>query len=70
MLAKILPRNVGTTERILRVLFGLVLLSLVFVGPRTAWGYLGLLPLLTGLSGTCPLYALLDISTNRSVRRA
>ena len=70
MLAKILPRNVGTTDRVLRVLFGLVLLSLVFFGPHTVWGWLGLVPLLTGLFGTCPIYALLGISTARRMHRA
>ena len=70
MLDKILPRNVGTTDRVLRVLFGLVLLSLVFYGPHTAWGWLGLVPLLTGLFGTCPIYALLGMSTNRQMHRA
>jgi hypothetical protein len=70
MLDKILPRNVGTTDRVLRVLFGLVLLSLVFFGPQTAWGWLGLVPLLTGLFGTCPIYALLGISTARRMHRA
>jgi hypothetical protein len=63
MLARILPRNEGTTDRVLRVLFGLVLLALVFVGPRTPWGYLGLLPLVTGLVGSCPTYRLFGIST-------
>ena len=70
MLDKILPRNVGTTDRVLRVLFGLVLLSLVFFGPHTVWGWLGLVPLLTGLFGTCPIYALLGISTARRMHRA
>ena len=50
-------------ERLLRVLFGLGILSLVFIGPKTAWGWLGLLPVLTGVSGLCPLYTVLGIST-------
>jgi len=57
--------NEGPLDRILRVIVGLVVLSLVFVGPKTAWGYLGVIPLLTGLVGFCPLYALLRISTRR-----
>lgn len=56
-------KNVGTVDRVLRVIVGLVLLSLVFVGPRTAWGWIGVVPLLTGLSGFCPLYPLLGMST-------
>jgi Inner membrane protein YgaP-like, transmembrane domain len=50
-------------ERVLRVVVGLGLLSLVFVGPKTSWGWIGLLPLLTGATGLCPLYTILDIST-------
>ena len=50
-------------ERVIRVIAGLVLLSLVFVGPRTPWGWIGIIPILTGLSGLCPLYTMLGIST-------
>lgn len=50
-------------ERVLRVLLGLAILSLVFFGPKTAWGWIGLLPILTGATGLCPLYTLLGIST-------
>ena len=50
-------------ERVVRVLVGLALLSLVFIGPQTAWGWIGILPILTGASGRCPLYTLLGIST-------
>jgi hypothetical protein len=50
-------------ERIIRVLLGLALLSLVFIGPKTPWGWLGIILILTGASGLCPLYTLLGIST-------
>ena len=60
--------NVGTIDRFVRVLFGLVLLSLVFVGPQTPWGWIGVVPLLTGLFSSCPLYTLLGLST-RPVKR-
>jgi hypothetical protein len=50
-------------ERVIRVVIGLVGISLVFVGPKTAWGWFGLIPLLTGATGLCPLYTLLGIST-------
>ena len=50
-------------ERVIRVIVGLGILSLVFVGPKTPWGWLGIMPLLTGLSGRCPLYTVLGIST-------
>ena len=55
--------NEGTLDRVLRVVVGAGILSLAFVGPQTPWGYLGLVPLITGLVGYCPAYALLGIST-------
>lgn len=56
-------RNEHDLDRAARVLLGLGLLALVFVGPRTPWGFLGLIPLVTGLAGTCPLYSILGLST-------
>lgn len=56
-------RNEGSIDRILRVVFGLALLSLIFIGPKTMWGLVGLIPLLTGLAGYCPLYRVLGFST-------
>lgn len=50
-------------ERVLRVLVGLGAISLVFVGPKSPWGWLGVIPVLTGATGLCPLYTLLGIST-------
>ena len=58
-----LPRNEGTVDRVLRVLLGIGLLSIVFVGPQTPWGWIGLVPLVTGLVGSCPLYTLLGLRT-------
>jgi len=55
--------NEGGLDRVLRVIVGLGVLSLAFVGPQTPWAYLGAIPLLTGLVGFCPLYALLGINT-------
>lgn len=55
--------NEGTTDRIVRVITGLVILSLAFIGPKTAWGYVGLIPIATGLVGYCPAYSLLGINT-------
>jgi hypothetical protein len=62
-MSKILPRNEHQIERALRVVAGLALLSLVFVGPHTLWGLLGLVPLATGLIGSCPIYTVLGFST-------
>lgn len=58
-----MARNEGTLDRALRVILGLVLIALVFVGPQTPWGWIGLMPLLTGLVGMCPLYSVLGINT-------
>jgi hypothetical protein len=63
MLDSILPRNEGTADRAIRIIVGLALLSLVFVGPRTPWGWVGLLPLVTGLVGRCPAYRLFGVDT-------
>ena len=63
MMNQQLHQNVGTYDRVLRVVLGLVLLTIAFVGPQTMWGYLGIIPLVTGLIGTCPLYMMLGIST-------
>ena len=55
--------NEGGLDRILRILVGLAVLSLVFVGPKTPWAYLGLVPLITGLVGVCPLYTILGLNS-------
>lgn len=65
MMTRIFPRNEHTLERVARIGLGLLLLGLTVVGPRTAWGFLGLVPLATGLLGSCPLYTLLGVSTCR-----
>ncbi len=63
MSEKLLPRNEGTLDRVLRVVIGVVLLTAVFVGPRTPLGWLGLIPLFTGLIGTCPAYSCVGVKT-------
>lgn len=62
--------NVGGIDRIARIVIGLVLLSLVFIGPQSLWGLVGLVPLLTGLMGTCPLYTLIGLNTCPAKPRA
>ena len=57
-------RNVGTLDRILRVIVGVILIALVFVGPKTAWGWIGVIPLVTAFIGFCPAYRLLGICTS------
>lgn len=58
-----LRANIGKADRVIRVVLGLILISLVFVGPRTPWGWLGLIPLLTAVVSFCPLYRLIGINT-------
>lgn len=65
MLAKILPTNEGTIDRTLRILVGLGAVSTVFVGPQSNWGLLGLIPLFTGLVGSCPVYTLFGFNTGK-----
>lgn len=57
--------NIGNVERGVRIVVGLGLTALAFVGPQNLWFLLGLVPLSTGLIGWCPPYALLGINTNK-----
>ena len=59
----LLQNNEGRIDRWVRIIIGVVLLALVFTGPKTPWGWIGVIPLLTGLVGSCPVYSLLGIST-------
>ncbi len=59
-------KNVGGVDRVVRIVVGLGILSLAFFGPQTAWGYLGLVPLVTGLIGWCPAYLPFGIKTCRT----
>ncbi len=61
-----LKSNVGSIDRVLRVVAGLVLLAMFFVYSDASWRYvtlIGIVPLFTGLFGTCPLYSIFGIST-------
>jgi phosphatidylglycerophosphate synthase len=55
--------NTGSLDRALRALVGLLLIALVFVGPKTPWGWLGLILVGTSLMGWCPAYAILGVDT-------
>lgn len=58
-----MKNNETGVDRVVRVALGLVLLALVFVGPKTSWGWIGLVPLATGLAGFCPLYLVIGNKT-------
>lgn len=55
--------NEGTLDRAIRILAGIALLSLAVVGPKSMLGLLGIVPLVTGVIGFCPVYRLLGLST-------
>lgn len=55
--------NVGGFDRFVRILVGMVLLGMIFVGPKTLWGLIGIVPLFTGIFRTCPLYRLFGFNT-------
>ena len=59
-------QNVGGIDRLLRAAVGIGVLSLVFVGPQTPWGWVGLIPLGTALIGWCPAYLPFGISSCRT----
>lgn len=62
-MANFFATNEGTIDRAIRIAAGLALLALTFTGPKTLWGLLGAVPLITGLAGTCPLYTILGFNT-------
>ncbi|ADU98915.1 DUF2892 domain-containing protein [Alicycliphilus denitrificans] len=58
-----MKRNVGGLDRGLRIVVGLVLIALAATGTVGWWGWIGVVPLLTGLVGGCPAYSLLGVNT-------
>lgn len=58
-----MKRNVDGIERLARIILGLAVLALAFVGPRSSWAFLGIIPMASGLLGWCPLYSLFGLST-------
>lgn len=64
-----MSRNVGGIDRILRIVVGLAVLSLIFWGPKSLWGLVGLIPLGTALIGYCPAYSLFGICTSSDEKK-
>jgi len=58
-----MTKNIHPVERVVRVVAGLGLASMAFIGPANLWFLLGLVPVATGLLGWCPPYQILGIST-------
>jgi len=61
-----MKKNIHPTERQIRIVAGAALISLAFIGPANPWFLLGFVPLITGLIGWCPPYAIFGINTNKS----
>lgn len=55
--------NEGTMDRAMRVIAGLVLITLAATGAVGVWGWIGIMPLLTGAMGICPAYSIFGLST-------
>lgn len=64
-----MKKNVGLIDRSIRVLIGVVLLALVFIGPQTPWGWLGIVAIATAGMSWCPLYTLFGIKTCSSPKK-
>jgi len=58
-----MDKNVGSVDRVLRAVVGLALIAIALVGPKTPWGWIGLVPLITAGMSWCPLYTVLGIKT-------
>ena len=58
-----MPRNVGSIDRVLRIVAGLALIALAATGTIGMWGYIGVVPLLTAFIGYCPAYSLIGLNT-------
>jgi hypothetical protein len=58
-----MTKNVGGIDRIIRIVVGLALIAAAAMGSIGVWGYIGVVPLLTGLMGWCPPYAMLGFNT-------
>ena len=65
-MSKIFAHNVGGVDRVVRIIAGLGILSLTAVGPQTLWGLIGIVPLVTGVFGTCPAYSLIGLNTDKT----
>lgn len=63
-----MPHNEGTLDRALRIIVGILLLGAAFVGPKTPLGWLGVIPLASGIVGFCPLYRLIGVRTTKGAR--
>lgn len=64
-----MEKNIGTVDKIIRILIGLVLVALVFVGPQTPWGWIGVPFILIAVFGVCPFYKIIGVSSCKSCNK-
>ena len=62
-------KNVGFFDQVIRITIGIALIAMVFVGPKTPWGYIGIIFILTAITGFCPLYKVLKINSCKIDRK-
>lgn len=58
-----MKKNIGRIDQFVRMFIGIGLLSLIVIGPKTLWGLVGIIPLLTATFNFCPFYPILGLST-------
>jgi fatty acid desaturase len=58
-----MKKNLGQVDKIARIVVGLLLIALTLLGTIGVWGWIGVVPLVTGVMGTCPAYSLFGVST-------
>jgi hypothetical protein len=58
-------KNIGSADKIFRIIVGIAVLSLAFIGPATPWGYVGIVLIVTGFMNFCPLYTLFKFNTRK-----
>lgn len=63
-----MKKNIGVLDRGLRVLAGLAAIELAYAGLIGSWGYIGIVPMLTGVIGICPVYAIMGLNSARPPR--
>lgn len=56
-------KNIGSIDKVIRIVLGLALLSLVFIGPKSMWGLVGIILIATGFMSFCPLYRIIGVNS-------
>ena len=62
-MTKLLAKNEGAADRVIRILAGVALIGGAVMGPLAPWGWIGVVPVATGILGSCPLYSVMGVST-------